>query len=468
MNRLEPVRKLTIVLPYIPAVILLFFSLSFWRKGYTSGALLFGLAGVGLMVLPILLTTIRKVIGNDRSFTIVLSILVFCFSLRAWIRGEIYDGLFFALMVICLICGHILYSQKQKGSKWSSHTWQIYIPLAVVLIVFGILFFLEYVSENKIPSVMNEGSAPKQVVSKSSKPSSTPMQKIVDIMIRSLPPEQREAPKVQKMMEIIASESFQQQMEQQDPQTPEEILQLLAAHGLTEAASIDINKVLAVNQKRMEVAYQARNPGKDPTKEDDAMAERFAELMKRHGAMGGMAQFMRNPENVEWISFRFKDDPEAYTAWKKQVRHRVEMEVSRATSESGERASQGFEPLDVESTPPLQQKIPIGENAPQDTFVELETPIIPDTAHRARTPPVVDAEKVIPQVPPSVPALPTREELETTLKERFSSERLDRAKDTLERYGPEEGLRRLREDDPEVARQMERQRARQGSEDSAR
>ena len=82
-----------------------------------------------------------------------------------------------------------------------------------------------------------------------------------------------------------------------------------------------------------------------------------------------------------------------------------------------------------------------------------EDPATPDTDYRGVTPPAVKPEKVV---------------TEASLKERFSSERLDRAKDTLERYGPEEGLRRLREDDPEVARQMERQRARQGSEDSAR
>ena len=54
--------------------------------------------------------------------------------------------------------------------------------------------------------------------------------------------------------------------------------------------------------------------------------------------------------------------------------------------------------------------------------------------------------------------LPTVEGLETSLKEQFSSERFDRAMSTLERYGPEEGLRRLRENDPEVAKQIERHR----------
>ena len=56
------------------------------------------------------------------------------------------------------------------------------------------------------------------------------------------------------------------------------------------------------------------------------------------------------------------------------------------------------------------------------------------------------------------PELPTSEGIETQLSERFSPERLEKARQVLERYGPEEGMRRLREDDPEVAAQFERTR----------
>ena len=56
------------------------------------------------------------------------------------------------------------------------------------------------------------------------------------------------------------------------------------------------------------------------------------------------------------------------------------------------------------------------------------------------------------------PELPTAEGVETQLNERFSPERLEKARQVLERYGPEEGIRRLREDDPEVAAQFERTR----------
>jgi len=39
---------------------------------------------------------------------------------------------------------------------------------------------------------------------------------------------------------------------------------------------------------------------------------------------------------------------------------------------------------------------------------------------------------------------------------RFSPERLNHASETLNRYGPEEGLRRLRESDPEIAEEVGR------------
>ena len=69
-------------------------------------------------------------------------------------------------------------------------------------------------------------------------------------------------------------------------------------------------------------------------------------------------------------------------------------------------------------------------------------------------------------VPKAPTALPTVEGFEASLKEQFSSERFERAMDTLEQYGPEEGLRRLRENDPEVAKQVEKARHHNRQEDA--
>ena len=50
----------------------------------------------------------------------------------------------------------------------------------------------------------------------------------------------------------------------------------------------------------------------------------------------------------------------------------------------------------------------------------------------------------------------TEESFETTLREKFSPKRLEKSMQLLNRYGPKEGLRRLKESDPEVAKQVER------------
>ncbi len=53
--------------------------------------------------------------------------------------------------------------------------------------------------------------------------------------------------------------------------------------------------------------------------------------------------------------------------------------------------------------------------------------------------------------------LPTAESLETSLREQLSPERFTRAMSLLNRYGPEEGLQRLKETDPALASQIETQ-----------
>ena len=84
----------------------------------------------------------------------------------------------------------------------------------------------------------------------------------------------------------------------------------------------------------------------------------------------------------------------------------------------------------------------------------LEPPAIPKPETDAAATPAPG----LTDVPKTPTNLPTVEGLGASLKEQFSSERFDRAMSTLERYGPEEGLRRLKESDPEVAEQVERHR----------
>ena len=56
----------------------------------------------------------------------------------------------------------------------------------------------------------------------------------------------------------------------------------------------------------------------------------------------------------------------------------------------------------------------------------------------------------------TVPELPTEVSLEKALRHHVSPERFNRAIDILNRYGPQEGIRRLKEADPGAAAQIER------------
>ncbi len=70
------------------------------------------------------------------------------------------------------------------------------------------------------------------------------------------------------------------------------------------------------------------------------------------------------------------------------------------------------------------------------------------------TPQQTDIESFVPS--PKNPELPTQKRLETALRAQFSPDRFNRAMKTLNQYGPQEGLRRLKDSDPEVAKQVER------------
>ena len=54
-----------------------------------------------------------------------------------------------------------------------------------------------------------------------------------------------------------------------------------------------------------------------------------------------------------------------------------------------------------------------------------------------------------------IPNLPTNTDFEKALRERFSPQRFNSALQTLNQYGPKEGIRRLKESDPEVATHLE-------------
>ena len=108
----DSVRHLGRILQYAPAVIAFFLALSFWRMGFTEGAIITGLMGIGLLLLIVLLHVVEKITGNNRRFVLVCSVLVIAIGVYSLIDGDIHMGISQMAMGMSLIFGQLL-----KG-KW--------------------------------------------------------------------------------------------------------------------------------------------------------------------------------------------------------------------------------------------------------------------------------------------------------------------------------------------------------------
>ena len=100
---------------------------------------------------------------------------------------------------------------------------------------------------------------------------------------------------------------------------------------------------------------------------------------------------------------------------------------------------------------------------PSTSDSETEMPTTPDSSASAlMTDTEIDA--AMSSQPRDIPT-PQRpdspSDMEASLKAQFPSERFERAMDTLEQYGSEEGVRHLRENDPDIAKWIEQHRNRE-------
>ena len=189
------------------------------------------------------------------------------------------------------------------------------------------------------------------------------------------------------------------------------------------------------------------------------------------------AQFMTQEDrNFAWFAGRFDADLDGVLRregnptleWVRDVQHNAASIVAGAEAT-------GASVTDTDTPASLWDLSSVMESSPA-SHSETEVPTTPDTSGSVlMTDAEIEAaiEKSLTRQTPDIltnqqPNTPNeiQSNLENNLKAQFSSERFEQAMDTLERYGPEEGLRRLRENDPEVASQIERHRNRPRSGDS--
>lgn len=340
---------------FAPVVIFFFLSFSFWKKGFTETAIIFGVMGIGLILLAFLLGIIQRIIGNKKRFVIVCACLLISIGLYCLITGDLYPGIGLTLLGLAFILEIILPKKR----------WQIGITV-VVLLVLGGITYIEHFSGDKAQNVGSKVGDKQNVMVKNKTPHSVPSVKapessLVGMMNQFLTPKQREDPKVQEMMAMMGSDSFQEQLKEQNPQTLKEFYQFLASQGVTELAEIDIDKALADSYRIVEANYNAKNLGTAPEDEDEVMARRLAAAIDKDGHIKGMNKFMS--KNGMWLAVRFHEDEEAFDKWWVDVRAKYDAGDFTKTSPAS---------TDLEFPGNEQEDLPFEETAPDLPLVETE------------------------------------------------------------------------------------------------
>lgn len=119
--------------------------------------------------------------------------------------------------------------------------------------------------------------------------------------------------------------------------------------------------------------------------------------------------------------------------------------------------------IDTRIEPTSSQETPTPTPNSNDIAAESSAP---STQHEEPPPPQSNAQipqsietlevELTPDILADIPTLSTNADFEQALRQHFSPQRFQSAVQTLNQYGPIEGLRRLKETDPEVATQIER------------
>ncbi len=229
--------------------------------------------------------------------------------------------------------------------------------------------------------------------------------------------------------------------------------------------------------ERFEKAFREYFPNGEPEDYEPEMRAEYAALFEGITAenetdmvFANAAKFITDSRNQAWIKGYFNREgigkEETLTAWTSGIRQQLihgnaSNDETIHDSDPVEFAipseSHGFS--QGESNGLLQETLPPDAN----TFIDVESSDISEDSFPFDDILQKDPETITVETLEALESLelPTEENIESQLREqlnpeRFSPQRLNQAMQTLNQYGPEEGVRRLRESDPEIAEIVEK------------
>lgn len=227
----------------------------------------------------------------------------------------------------------------------------------------------------------------------------------------------------------------------------------LVEQGMTEVQDIDFTNYFRN-------VFQKYFPGQVPSDLDAQMKEKFILSMRGRGYEKAREEFTKDPKHMIWLTARFDPIPDMGEALGKWPERLIADDFGdRTIDEILGVPSMTPKPVEAEES----ASVPISEIRRDKEAQEPVETSQRDITSKENTQPILpkNIKQELAEIEPELLKSLTHQNFENFLREqpnseRFSLQRFNNAMQTLNRYGHEEGLRRLKELDPVVATQIER------------
>lgn len=249
------------------------------------------------------------------------------------------------------------------------------------------------------------------------------------------------APASQDLLQAAESPAFRNFVVNQ-PSGPGSIAQFFKSEGLGQQYAEYLNLFTKM--------FQDQFPGEEAAALEPYMRETLARIAAeiKASSEGEVSQetffqdvlvtFLVEEQNTPWMMTYFEGDFFQAAIWAKSVLQNPLPPLADTTV----------------PTPPAPAPREITASEPQAEPPADSTPL-PDAVSHAREDLTSEVETGVPDDLTQF-ELPTQEDFENVLRDEFTPDRFQRAMRTLEQHGPTEGLHKLKESDPEIAKQFER------------
>lgn len=343
--------------------------------------------------------------------------------------------------------------------------WKNSLIIGIILVAIAGYFFWKSKSEQNSPQV-----APNAVVAGEvprHENTTEPPKKAADInkvsrvkeMLNLIyTEEERASPDWQEWIQMLESPEFAAFLET-NPTSLTDFYNFYESQGI----KTDKSKVRALFQDTLTEHF----PAKTAVDLEPQMRQELSNIFTESDIefQQAVQDFVDEEQNIAWVMEYFDGDFHEFGKWAVTVSENP-IPLPTDTSTIVEN-NEMFIPTETEGDFSDNPTLSEASQEPKDnewtneeplSATEDPLPTLEDMENLLKSDAELEAEflKLLEQSFPAASKLPTIVELEKNLRQRFSPQRFNTAMQTLGRYGPEEGLRRLKESDPEVATHFER------------